>query len=163
MPVPSASTAPNQFYLSLPAKRMGAGIILINDQNKIIVVKPTYKPHWEIPGGVVEKDESPLGGAVREVGEELGLTISPDRVTFASLDYIAAGGEKTEALMFLFATRVSDELIAKIRLDRREVSEFKLIDPSDATAFLGDMLGTRVQRGVAAFLGGGVAYFEGAY
>jgi 8-oxo-dGTP diphosphatase len=154
---------PSQFYLSLPAKRMGSGILLVTDQNQIVVVKPTYKSQWEVPGGIVEKDESPLSGALREVKEELNITLSADGIVLASLDYMAAGGVKTEALMFLFATRIPQETLLDIRSDNKEIGDYKVIAPSEATSYLGDMLGARVQRAVDAFLDGRVAYFEGQY
>ena len=36
--------------------------------------------HWEPPGGVLELDESILDGARREVREETGLHIEPERL-----------------------------------------------------------------------------------
>lgn len=40
---------------------------------RLLVVKPTYKPGWELPGGSVEDGESPGRAAVREIAEELGV------------------------------------------------------------------------------------------
>ena len=154
---------PNQFYLALPAKRMASAILLVTDQNQVVVVKPTYKSQWEVPGGIVEKEESPLRGALREVKEELNITLSADDIVLASLDYMAAGKVKSEALMFLFATRIPQDRLLDIRTDNQEISEYRIIAPTEATTYLGDMLGARVQRGVHAFLHGTVAYFEGRY
>jgi ADP-ribose pyrophosphatase YjhB (NUDIX family) len=38
---------------------MAAGALLFDEDGRILLVEPTYKPYWEIPGGVVEADESP--------------------------------------------------------------------------------------------------------
>ncbi len=38
-----------------------------------MVVHPTYKDDWDIPGGMVEVDESPFAACVREIEEELGV------------------------------------------------------------------------------------------
>lgn len=56
----------------LPHKRMAAGVLL-RYADEIVLVEPTYKDAWEIPGGVVEADESPWVAAERELKEELGL------------------------------------------------------------------------------------------
>lgn len=37
--------------------------------------------HWEPPGGVLELDEDIHEGVVREVREETGLTVVPERLT----------------------------------------------------------------------------------
>jgi 8-oxo-dGTP diphosphatase len=40
---------------------------------RVLLVRPTYKEHWEIPGGMVEASESPHEAPAREVAEELGI------------------------------------------------------------------------------------------
>jgi 8-oxo-dGTP pyrophosphatase MutT (NUDIX family) len=40
--------------------------------DRVLLVEPSYKPNWEIPGGAVEADESPWRTATRELVEELG-------------------------------------------------------------------------------------------
>jgi ADP-ribose pyrophosphatase YjhB (NUDIX family) len=64
------------FYQSLPAKRMAAGCLFFNSEKQVMLVKPTYKPTWEIPGGITELNESPKLCCQREVSEELGLNPS---------------------------------------------------------------------------------------
>ena len=38
-----------------------------------IILKPTYKNHWLLPGGVVEANESPRQACIREVKEETDI------------------------------------------------------------------------------------------
>ncbi|WP_169813104.1 NUDIX domain-containing protein [Nocardia jejuensis] len=54
---------------------MGAGLLFVDELGRVLLVEPTYKDHWELPGGVVEGGESPGAAAVREVREELGLDV----------------------------------------------------------------------------------------
>ena len=47
------------------------GTIFIND-NKLLIDKPRSKPTYQMIGGKVEKEETPLQAAIRECHEELG-------------------------------------------------------------------------------------------
>ncbi|HSH05771.1 MAG TPA: NUDIX hydrolase, partial [Anaerolineae bacterium] len=89
------------YYAGLPRKRMGSGCLLWDEGKRILLVKPTYKPGWEIPGGVVEADESPRAACERELVEELGLRRRVGRLLV--FEYNEGVGEKTESLMFIFA------------------------------------------------------------
>jgi ADP-ribose pyrophosphatase YjhB (NUDIX family) len=115
------------FYRSLPAKRMGAGCLFFNADGQVMLVKPTYKPTWEIPGGVVEKDESPKQCCQREVSEELGLNQRIGRLLV--VDYNDKVDDKTESLMFIFyGGTLTPSQIESIQIDRDELSEFCFFD-----------------------------------
>ncbi|TDC71961.1 NUDIX hydrolase [Streptomyces hainanensis] len=57
------------------AETLAAGVLLFDDRDRVLLVDPTYKPGWEFPGGVVEPGEAPARAALREVAEELGLSL----------------------------------------------------------------------------------------
>ncbi len=65
---------------------MGCSIIFINDQRQILLFlrddKPTipYPDMWDIPGGHIEKNETPEMCIVREIKEELDLDIEDFRL-----------------------------------------------------------------------------------
>ena len=66
-------TAPDAVGLSAIPVSAGA---LVFDRAGLLVLKPTYKSGWTIPGGVLETDgETPGDAGRREVAEELGLHI----------------------------------------------------------------------------------------
>ena len=50
----------------LPRKRVGAGVLFFDAEGRVLLVEPTHKDDWEIPGGWVEADESPYESAIRE-------------------------------------------------------------------------------------------------
>ncbi|WP_053668524.1 NUDIX hydrolase [Streptomyces sp. NRRL B-1140] len=55
------------------AETVAAGVLLFDEQERVLLVDPTYKAGWEFPGGVVEPGEAPARAGVREVAEETGL------------------------------------------------------------------------------------------
>ena len=61
--------------LPMATPRVAAGALIFDEQGRILLVKPGYKDGWEIPGGYVEPGESPRDACIREIQEELGLSI----------------------------------------------------------------------------------------
>ncbi|MEU9166419.1 NUDIX domain-containing protein [Streptomyces sp. NPDC048420] len=55
------------------AETVAAGVLLFDEQDRVLLVDPTYKAGWEFPGGVVEPGEAPARAGVREVAEETGI------------------------------------------------------------------------------------------
>jgi 8-oxo-dGTP pyrophosphatase MutT (NUDIX family) len=55
---------------------VAAGVLLFDEDDRVLLVDPTYKPGWEFPGGVVEPGEAPARAGIREVAEELGLELA---------------------------------------------------------------------------------------
>lgn len=67
---------------------------LIDPDNRVLVAqRPEGKPMaglWEFPGGKLEPDERPELALIRELGEELGITVKEAclaPLTFASFPY----------------------------------------------------------------------------
>lgn len=59
---------------SRPLIMVGAGVIIINDKNEILLGKRTDNGYWDYPAGSMEIGESFEECARREVFEETGLT-----------------------------------------------------------------------------------------
>jgi len=138
-------TTNTPWYENLPKKRMGAGALFLDAQGRLLLVNPTYKPQWEIPGGIVEQDESPRQACIREVQEEIGLGKPIERLL--SISYTAAKVNRTEGLMFVFWGGVlTAEEIATIRLPTAELSEYRFVTLAEALTLLTPSLGDRVRR-----------------
>ncbi len=133
------------WYETLPKKRVGAGALFLDQQKRLLLVNPTYKLPWEIPGGIVELDESPRQACMREVQEEIGLVKPLERLL--SVSYMASKVNRTEGLMFVFwgGILTADE-IAMIRLPAAELSEYRFVTLEDALTLLTPSLGDRVRR-----------------
>jgi 8-oxo-dGTP diphosphatase len=57
-----------------------AGVIT-DDAGRALLVRRRDNGHWEPPGGILELDESITDGLRREVREETGLEVEPERLT----------------------------------------------------------------------------------
>lgn len=49
---------------------LGVRIIVIDQENRVLLVRHTYAPGWHFPGGAVDPQESMADAAVRELHEE---------------------------------------------------------------------------------------------
>jgi 8-oxo-dGTP pyrophosphatase MutT (NUDIX family) len=118
------------FWNNLPRKAVGVGCLFFDTDGHVLIVKPTYKPPWQIPGGVVEAGESPREACIREVYEELGLHVTPTRLL--CVDYVSPANHGRESLQFIFlGGMLSAEHIANITLPPAELSEYQFL-PSAA-------------------------------
>lgn len=57
--------------------RVAAGVLIRDAAGRILLVKPTYKDGWEIPGGYVEPDESPAAAWNERYTRNSASTASP--------------------------------------------------------------------------------------
>ena len=70
----------------LPAIPVSAGALIFDRENRLLILKPTYKSGWTIPGGVMEADgETPWQACQREVREETGIEVR--RGQLACMDF----------------------------------------------------------------------------
>ena len=59
----------------------GAHVLVTDASGRILAVRTTYLgPGWMLPGGRVERSETPHRAAVRETREETGLEVTVDRL-----------------------------------------------------------------------------------
>lgn len=54
---------------------------VIHKDGRMLTIQRHDNGHWEPPGGVLERDESIHECLVREVEEETGLVVTPERLT----------------------------------------------------------------------------------
>jgi 8-oxo-dGTP pyrophosphatase MutT (NUDIX family) len=132
---------------------MSAGALFFDEQGALLLVKPTYKDGWEIPGGIVEADESPMHACVREVREELGLTVQPGPLLV--MDYKSRGDGLPDSLQLVFlGGTLTPAQIQAIKLPEAELSEYRFLPPGAALATLPSALSRRVAGGLRAIAEG---------
>ncbi|MFE2938844.1 NUDIX domain-containing protein [Streptomyces sp. NPDC059255] len=134
---------------SLARKRVSAGVLFFDLEGRVLLVDPVYKEPWEIPGGAVERDESPRRGAAREVEEELGLTLEPGRLL--GIDWTPPRPGRSEAMAVIFDGGVLPaEKVTAIRLQAAELRAFAFVDPGRVSERLTPVLARRVRACVEA-------------
>jgi 8-oxo-dGTP pyrophosphatase MutT (NUDIX family) len=125
----AAMTPERAAYLTgLPKKRVAAGALCSDVHGRTLLVKPTYKEHWQLPGGVAGVDEAPLAAATRAVRRELGLPLTLDRLIV--VDWVAPRDEiAIEGLLFVYQTStLSDEQTDAISLPPKELESWAWCD-----------------------------------
>ncbi|WP_433294419.1 NUDIX domain-containing protein [Actinoplanes sp. CA-030573] len=154
------SNAPDLAYIaSVTRVRAAAGVLLRDDAGRVLVVHPTYKDVWEIPGGTLEADESPLVACRRELEEELGLTLAVGPVL--CVDWVPPAPPWDGGLMFVFDGGVlTAEQIAAIRLREEELDRLEFVAPDRLGEVLVGRLAKRVAASVLAAEKGTATYLE---
>jgi len=143
--------------IPLPGIPVSAGALIYDHAGRLLILKPTYKSGWTIPGGVMEADgESPWEACQREVREETGLEVSRGRL--AAMDFRRPREGRPGGVRFLFdCGQVSDKVLAGLKLQLEEISESRLVPLPDALTLLRGPIRRRVR---AATRGRALVYLE---
>ena len=134
-----------QETIPLPGIPVSAGALIFDRAGRLLILKPTYKSGWTIPGGVMEADgESPWEACRREVREETGIDVTCGRL--AAMDFRRPRPGRPGGIRFLFdCGQVSDEALAGLVLQPEEVSESRLAPLPDALVLLRGPIRRRVR------------------
>lgn len=132
---------------ALPRKPMAALVLLWNSQGKVLILKPNYRDHWNLPGGVIDESESPIVAAIREVKEELGLQLDEAGLNLSSVDYTPAHDGFSDFLSIVFDAGVlSEEQIDQITLQEDELDELRFVTVDEAKSMLMELHGRSVEQ-----------------
>lgn len=81
-----------------------------NDAGQILLCRRADVMLWDVPGGTIGIDETPVHGLVREVQEETGLVLGAERLigVYAGHDFAWTypNGDQAQILALLFAARI---------------------------------------------------------
>ena len=141
----------------IPAIPVSAGALIFDQDKRLLILKPTYKSGWTIPGGVMEADgETPWQACCREVREECGIELTGARL--ACMDFRTPRPGRTGGIRFLFdAGTVSAAQLAAIVVQPEEIAAHRLAPLAEALELLRGPIRRRVK---AATRRGGLVYLE---
>lgn len=143
----------------LPRKRVAAGVVFHDGYGRILMVEPVYKPGLEIPGGIVDENESPLQACVREVREELG--IDPPIGDLLVVDWVPRHGIWPDGVMFVFdGGTLSPEQLGQVRLQAEELAAFKYLTIDEIEPRVRPSMARRLRACLDALAAGRPLYLD---
>jgi 8-oxo-dGTP pyrophosphatase MutT (NUDIX family) len=101
------------------SRSMGVGVAM-RHKDRVLAVRHSYWPGYDIPGGGVGRREQLRDTAVRELAEELSIHTDPDALVY----------ERRHHRSHLFELTFDEE--PDIRIDNREVIEAVFLTPEEA-------------------------------
>ncbi|MBI4119577.1 MAG: NUDIX hydrolase [Parcubacteria group bacterium] len=143
---------------------MAVGVLFFNELHELLIVKPNYKDSWSIPGGVIDENESPREACLREVKEEVGLTVK--KVKLLGVDYMSPETSeyqnKSENLQFIFYGGIlTQNQMRSIKLQKEELDEYKFLKLENALPLLNRNLSSRIPPCLEALKNNTAVYLEG--
>ncbi|MGW1469125.1 NUDIX hydrolase [Streptomyces sp. NPDC002308] len=76
---------------------------------RVLLVHDRYRKSWELPGGMIEPEETPRAAALRELLEETGQ-IPDGPVRFVGLAHFLLGPERRTEFLALYTGRIGRPL-----------------------------------------------------
>jgi ADP-ribose pyrophosphatase YjhB (NUDIX family) len=138
--------------------RVAAGALILDAAGRVLMLRPTYKKHWDIPGGYVEPGESPYAACVREVGEELGVT--PHIGPMLVIDWAPAEYEDDKIIYVFDGGSLSGDDLRRIVLENGEITDLRYVDGPGLDDLASPRLARRVRMAIEAKKGGRMIYAE---
>jgi 8-oxo-dGTP diphosphatase len=149
-------TDPDTWFAGLPGVVVAAGALITDPAGQVLLVKPNYRDHWTLPGGVCEFGEPPHAGCAREIAEEIGLHHPPGPLL--AIDWSRAYGDLQRPIMhFVFdGGTLADG--SQIVLQQEELDDWRFTGVDELAGFLAPYGLSRVRAAVAGRAAGATIY-----
>ncbi|MFE1189976.1 NUDIX domain-containing protein [[Kitasatospora] papulosa] len=115
--------------MSHTTAQASAAAILTDEEGRVLIVKPTYKPGWNLPGGRVDDGESPRSACARELREELAVDVTPGRLLAHA--FVALPGQPAHVYYVFDGGALTAQQRKGIRLQESELGELRFSFPAD--------------------------------
>jgi 8-oxo-dGTP pyrophosphatase MutT (NUDIX family) len=115
------------FWAIRRPRTRGALVALWNDGD-VLIVKNSYRDQYTLPGGYIRRDESPSEAGARELAEECGIYVQPERIRQVYQHVHAFEFRKDD--VSIGEVEISER--PPIRIDHREVVDARFFSPAAA-------------------------------
>jgi 8-oxo-dGTP diphosphatase len=147
------------WYAGLPTMYGSAAALFTNGAGQVLLVKPNYRDHWSLPGGILDHGEAPHAGCRREVAEELGVDLAPGPLL--AVDWSAPTGERPRPIVsFIFDGGVLADDVP-IQLQEEELDDYRFVGPGELDRYLPSFLCVRVSGALSGRAAGAPVYLPG--
>ena len=135
-----------ELTFTIPTIPASAGALIRGRKGRLLILKPTYKGGWTIPGGIVEIGESPWEACRRETKEEAGLDVTTGRLV--CVDFLRPRPDRPGGMRFLFDCGVFDDAVLDtVVIQPIEISESRILPIDTALPLLSGPVRRRVRAG----------------
>ena len=113
---------------------------------RLLILKPTYKKGWTIPGGQIDANgESPWDACRRETREECGSSVQHRQL--ACVDYLPPKPTRPGGVRFLFdCGTFPRDAFSELVLQEAEIEDYRLAELDEALELLSGPLRRHISR-----------------
>jgi 8-oxo-dGTP diphosphatase len=150
---------PVAWHASLPGVVAAAAGLIHDTAGNVLVVKPNYRDHWTLPGGICEFGEPPHQGCGREVAEEIGVSMPVGSLLSVDWQLPAPeyGPDARPGVYFIFDCGTLRDA-SGITLQADELDDYRFATDDELARLLPAYPLRRVRAAVAARASGCVRY-----
>ena len=116
-----------QVYCRIRNPEVFGSYVLCQSENKVLLIKHSYKKYWTLPCGGISMGETPVEAAIRESREEVGLRLRSDQLILRAKILYEGENQKENIHLFEYCF----EHIPEITIDHKEVEDFRWVSQEE--------------------------------
>jgi len=138
--------------------RAATGVLYFDGPERVLLVHPTYKEGWDLPGGYLMPGETPTSALHREILEELGTPLPVGDLLV--VDWAPSEREGDKILFVFDGGELTEEQLAAIRVDGVEIDSHAYHHRTELDNLLIPRLARRVRAAIEAKAKSRTVYLE---
>jgi 8-oxo-dGTP diphosphatase len=142
------STDEAAWFASLPTLYGAAAALFTDEDGRVLLVKPNYRDHWSLPGGILEHGEPPHVGCAREVAEEIGLDIVPGNLL--TIGWVGPEDPRPRPIVHFIFDGGTIAASTPITVQASELDDYRFVSPADLAEYLPEFITARVTAALNA-------------